>query len=129
MRFSRVSPIVRSECLRHVRRWGFQCWQNVRKLLALTLKDVALGKALTASGVSYGAVWRAMVIGLYLCDRLGSGPFLADAPLLCLALARCSLKFELTRDQVYALGANFRAGGCLHKPGVERVECLLAMRL
>ena len=129
VRFSRISPTELSECLCHVRRWGFQCWQTVRKLLALTLKDVALGKALTASGVRAGSVWRAMGIGLDLCDRLGSGPLPADAPLLCLALARCSLKFELTRDQVYALGANFRAGGCLHKPGVERVECLLAMRI
>ena len=110
-----------------MRRWGFQCWQTVRKLLALTLKDVALGKALTASGVSAGSVWRAMGIGLDLCDRLGSGPLPADAPLLCLALARWSLKFELTGDQVYALGAHFRAGGCLHKPGVEKVECLLVM--
>ena len=129
VRFSRVSPIDRSECLRHVRRWGFQCWQTVRKRLALTLKGVALGKALTASGVSTGSVCRAMGNGLDLCDRLGSGPLPADAPLLCLALARWSFKFELTGDQVYALGAHFRAGGCLHKPGVERVECFLAMRI
>ena len=57
------------------------------------------------------------------------GPLPADAPLLCLALARYSLKFELTKDQVGALGENFREGGCLHKPGVETVECLLAMRM
>ena len=92
-------------------------------------EDVALRKALTASGVSTGSVCRAMGNGLDLCDRLGSGPLPADAPLLCLALARWSLKFELTGDQVYALGAHFRAGGCLHKPGVERVERLLAMRI
>ena len=130
VRFSRISPTELSECLCHVRRWGFQCWQTVRKLLGQTLReDVALRKALTASGVSTGSVCRAMGNGLDLCDRLGSGPLPADAPLLCLALARWSLKFELTGDQVYALGAHFRAGGCLHKPGVERVECLLAMRI
>ena len=92
-------------------------------------KDVALRAALTASGVSVGSVWRAVGFGLDLCDGLRSQPLLADVPLLGLALARYSLKFELTTDQVDALGENFRAGGCLHKPGVERVECLLAMRM
>ena len=63
------------------------------------------------------------------CDRLSSQPLPADVPLLGLALARVSLKFELTKDQLDALGGNFREGGCLHKPGVARVECLMAMRL
>ena len=70
---------------------------------------------------------RAVGFGLDLCDRLSSQPLPADVSLLGLALARCSLKFELTTDQVDALGENFRAGGCLHKPGVEKVECLLTM--
>ena len=90
---------------------------------------IGLDPALTASGVSAGPVCRVVGCGLDLCDRLSSQALPADVPLLCLALARYSLKLELTRDQVCALGENLRAGGCLHKPGVERVECLLAMRL
>ena len=129
VRFSRSSRIELSKCLCHVRRWGGQCWQAVRVLVTETLhKDVALTAALTASGVSVGSVCRAVGCGLDLCDRLSSKPLPADVPLLGLALVRCSLKFELNEDQVKALGENFRAGGCLHKPGVERVECLLAMR-
>ena len=130
VRFSRSSRKELSECRCHVRRWGFQCWQAVRVLVVETLhKDVALMAALTASGVSDGSVYRAVGCGLDFCDRLSSQPLPADVPLLGLALARVSLKFELTKDQVDALGENFRAGGCLHKPGVERVECLLAMRM
>ena len=130
MRFSRSSRIKLSKCLCHVRRWGFQCWQAVRVLVVETLhKDVALRAALAASGVSAGSVCRAVGCGLDVCDRLSLQPLPADVPLLGLALARYSLKFELTRDQLDALGANFRAGGCLHKPGVEFVECLLAMRI
>ena len=126
----RSSRIELSKCLCHVRRWGFQCWQAVRVLVVETLhKDVALRAALTASGVSAGSVCRAVGCGLDVCDRLSSQPLPADVPLLGLALARYSLKFELTTDQVHALGENFREGGCLHKPGVERVECLLAMRM
>ena len=115
-----------------MRRWGFQCWQAVRVLVVAEtlLKDVALRAALTtASGVSVGSVCRAVGCGLDLCDRLSSKPLPADVPLLGLALVRCSLKFELNEDQVKALGENFRAGGCLHEPGVETVECLLAMRM
>ena len=130
VRFSRSSRIELSKCLCHVRRWGFQCWQAVRVLVVETLqKDVALTAALTASGVSVGSVRRAVGCGLDVCDRLSSQPLPADVPLLGLALARYSLKFELTTDQVNALGENFRAGGCLRKPGVARVECLLAMRM
>ena len=112
-----------------MRRWVFQCWQAVRVLVVETLQDVALRAALTASGVSVGSVCRAVGCGLDVCDRLSSQPLPADVPLLGLALARYSLKFELTTDQVDALGEHFRAGGCLHKPGVESVECLMAMRM
>ena len=130
VRFSRSSRIELSACLCHVRRWGFQCWQAVRVLVKETLhKDVASMAALTASGVSDGSVCRAVGWGLDFCDRLSSQPLPADVPLLGLALARVSLKFELTKDQLASLCGNFREGGCLHKPGVESVECLLAMRM
>ena len=129
VRFSRSSRIELSKCLCHVRRWGFQCWQAVRVHVVETLhKDVPLRAALTASGGA-GPVCRAVGCALDIWGRLSSQPRPADVPLLGLALARVALKFELTNDQAYALGAKIRAGGCLHKPGVERVECPLAMRM
>ena len=127
VRFSRSSRSELSKCLCHVRRWGFVCWEAVRELVVETL--VGIDPALTASGVSAGTVCRAVGCALDLWDRLSSQPLPADVPLLGLALARFSLKLELTNDQVYDLREKFRAGGCLHKPGVERVECLLAMRI
>ena len=130
VRLSRSSTSWLFKCLCHVRRWGDQRWQAVRVLVTETLhKDVALTAALTASGVSVGSVCRAVGRGLDLCDRLSSKPLPADVPLLGLALVRCSLKFELNEDQVKALGENFRAGGCLHEPGVETVECILFMHV
>ena len=131
VRLSRSSISWLFKCLCHVRRWGDQCWESVRELVTETLQKpvTALRAALTASGVSDGSVCRAVGCGLDVCDRLSSQPLPADVPLLGLALVRCSLKFELNEDQVKALGENFRAGGCLHEPGVETVECLLAMRM
>ena len=52
-----------------------------------------------------------------------------DVALLALAVVRCSLKFELTGDQLHALAEHFRAGGCLHLPDVQEVECVLVMRV
>ena len=108
----------------------FHRWPAVRALVGETLHtDEPLRAALSACGVSDGSVCRAVGCGLDVCDRLSSKPLPADVPLLGLALVRRSLKFELNEDQVKALGENFRAGGCLHEPGVETVECLLFMHV
>ena len=129
VRFSRSSRLDLSACLHHVRRWGFHCWQAVRELVVEMLHDEALTAALTATGVSAGSVHRTVGCGLDLCDRLSSKPLPADVPLLGLAIARFSLKFELSAEQVFAFRENFQKGGRLHKPDVERVECLVAMRI
>ena len=96
------------------------------------MRDALIGDgpasaALTDSGVSPGSVFLALGSAHDVLDRLCQLPLSADVPLLALGVARYSLKLVLTRDEVGRLGAHFRAGGCLHMPGVETVECLLVM--
>ena len=62
-------------------------------------------------------------------ETLRPEPLPADVALLALAVVRYSLKFELSGEQLEALVEHFRAGGCLHLPNVQEVECLLVMRV
>ena len=128
VRLCRTSRSVRGSCLCHVRRWGSQCWTTVRRsVMDALMGDGPASAALTSSGVSPGSVFRALGSAFDVLERVCHQPLPADVPLLALGVARYSLKLVLTRDEVGRLGAHFRAGGCLHMPGVEAVECLLVM--
>ena len=89
--------------------------------------DGPASAAITASGVTAGSVFRALGCAHDVLDRVCQLPLPSDVPLLALGVARYCLKLELTQDLLHRLGAHFRAGGCLHMPGVETVECLLVM--
>ena len=55
-------------------------------------------------------------------------PLPAKRALLALSVARYSLKFALSGDELDAVAEHFRAGGCLHHPHAKEVERLLVMR-
>ena len=130
VRLCLTSRSVRGQCLCHVRRWGPECWDTARTIVGETLcKDGPTSAALTAAGVRIGSVCRAHGYALDMLEHLSPQPLLADAPLLALAMVRYSLKYEFTLDQVEALGEHLRAGGCLHLPGVQDVECHLVWRV
>ena len=65
-----------------------------------------------------------------LCEHLSPRPLPEeDVPLLCLAIARLALKLTLKRDHVDAMVEHFRDGGCLRRPGIVPVECLILRRM
>ena len=84
--------------------------------------------ALTASGVSSGTPNRAVGCAMDSRDHLSSRPLPADVALLCMAMVRCALEFELNRGDVDAMAKHFREGGFLHRPGVGTAERVFLVR-
>ena len=130
VRLCRTSASVRASCLCHVRRWGAECWNRVKAVVAETLALNGPQRALLAAcGVGEGTQCRALGCALDVVEKLRPEPLPADVALLALAVVRYSLKFELSGDELDALAEHFRAGGCLHLPDVQEVECVLVMRV
>ena len=128
-RFSRSSRSEQRKTMPLVWGWGSESWEAVRcRVQCMFLTDVP-HLALTASGVSRGTMYRALGCAMDLCDQLASRPLPGEMALLCMAIVRCALKYELNRDHVDAMAKHFREGGCLHRPGVGTAERFIIMRM
>ena len=130
VRLCRTSASLRASCLHHVRHWGTECWNRVKTIVAERLALRGPPRALLAHcGVGEGTHCRALGCALDVVETLRPEPLPADVALLALAVVRYSLKFELSGEQLEAMVEHFRAGGCLHLPHVQEVECVLVMRV
>ena len=110
----------------HVRQWGEDCWDEVRReVCELVASDGPIKAGLTAACLSGGDVFRVLAVVCDVVESYGQRPLPAEVPLLALALARYGMTFNLSSLQPDSLAKHTRAGGCMHLSRAEDAEGLL----